>query len=95
MSDLTGTTGLRDAMQAAIDDLCDCGSVSGCHDTKTRKALIALLTEHPADADLEAAKAEAWDEAAEAVADWMSNNPSPSGIPHDPPRNPYDGEAQR
>ncbi len=32
---------------------------------------------------------QAWDEAAEATADWMSNNPSPSGIPHDPPSNPY------
>ena len=40
------------------------------------------------------AKAEAWDEAAEAVSDWMWNNPSPSGIPHDPPRNPYADEIE-
>ena len=39
------------------------------------------------------AKAEAWDEAAESVTDWMWNNPSPSGIPHDPPRNPYEVTA--
>ncbi len=31
-----------------------------------------------------------WEEAAEAISEWMWNNPSPSGIPHDPPRNPYD-----
>lgn len=34
-------------------------------------------------------RARVWDEAAEATADWMANNPSPSGIPVDPPRNPY------
>lgn len=31
-----------------------------------------------------------WEESAEATADWMSNNPGPTGIPHDPPSNPYD-----
>lgn len=36
-----------------------------------------------------AARAEAWDEAAEATAEWMANNPSPAGVPIDPPRNPY------
>ncbi|WP_330473792.1 hypothetical protein [Terrabacter sp. C0L_2] len=45
-------------------------------------------------AQLREAKAEAWDEAAEATAEWMWNNPSPSGIPHDPPRNPYAGEIE-
>lgn len=60
--------------------------------------LRAVLAEHaPADDPtrqaaaqaLRDAQAEAWDEAAEATADWMANNPSPSGIPHDPPSNPY------
>jgi hypothetical protein len=32
----------------------------------------------------------AWDEAAEATAEWMSNNPTPAGVPVDPPRNPYE-----
>lgn len=41
-----------------------------------------------------AAKAAVWDEAAEATADWMASNPSPAGIPQDPPRNPYDEEGQ-
>lgn len=36
------------------------------------------------------AQEQAWDDSAEATADWMSNNPSPSGVPHDPPRNPYE-----
>lgn len=27
---------------------------------------------------------------AEATAEWMANNPSPAGIPQDPPRNPYE-----
>lgn len=36
--------------------------------------------------------AEAWDEAAEATSEWMWSNPGPSGIPSDPPRNPYDGD---
>lgn len=31
-----------------------------------------------------------WEEASEAISDWMWNNPSPSGIPVDPPRNPYE-----
>jgi len=35
------------------------------------------------------AKAVLWDEGAEATAEWMANNPGPSGIPHDPPHNPY------
>jgi hypothetical protein len=43
--------------------------------------------------DVEAAlakyAAEIWDESAEETAEWMSNNPSPSGIPHDPPTNPH------
>jgi hypothetical protein len=33
-------------------------------------------------------QAEAWEEAAEAYANW--NQSTPSGIPADPPRNPYD-----
>lgn len=33
--------------------------------------------------------ADGWDEGAEATADWMSNNPAPSGIPVDPPNNPH------
>jgi hypothetical protein len=37
------------------------------------------------------ALAQAWDDSAEATADWMAHNPGPSGIPADPPRNPYDG----
>lgn len=41
------------------------------------------------------AKADAWDEAAEATADWMWNNPGPSGIPTDPPQNPYADEIER
>jgi hypothetical protein len=35
---------------------------------------------------------QAWQESAEATADWMATNPGPSGIPHDPPTNPYDRE---
>lgn len=34
---------LRTAMQAALDDLCDCGSISGCHDTRAREVLLSLL----------------------------------------------------
>lgn len=34
--------------------------------------------------------AEAWYDAAEQTADWMASNPGPSGIPRDPPTNPYD-----
>lgn len=30
-----------------------------------------------------------WDEGAEATIEWMANNPSPTGVPHDPPINPY------
>ena len=32
----------------------------------------------------------AWNEGFEASSEWMANNPGPSGIPHDPPRNPYE-----
>lgn len=35
-------------------------------------------------------RGEVWDEAVDATFDWMVNNPSPAGIPHDPPRNPYE-----
>lgn len=38
-------------------------------------------------------RAEAWREGAESTAEWMANNPGPSGIPHDPPTNPYEREA--
>lgn len=31
-----------------------------------------------------------WDNCAEAYSDWMWNNPTPAGIPIDPPRNPYE-----
>ena len=34
--------------------------------------------------------AEVWVESAEATAEWMANNPGPSGIPSDPPTNPYE-----
>jgi len=33
---------------------------------------------------------EIWDECAEAYSEWMWNNPGPSGVPSDPPRNPYE-----
>lgn len=33
--------------------------------------------------------AELWDQVAEATAEWIVNNPGPSGIPIDPPQNPY------
>jgi hypothetical protein len=49
-----------------------------------RATIQRLRAEH-----IKRLQAEAWDEAAEATAEWMANNPSPSGIPHDPPRNPY------
>lgn len=45
-------------------------------------------------ADRKAQRADAWDESAEATAEWMAHNPRPSGVPHDPPRNPYREEAQ-
>lgn len=48
------------------------------------RAFMAL-----ADAEAATARAEGWDEGAEATADWMANNPSPAGIPQDPPMNPY------
>lgn len=35
----------------------------------------------------------AWSEGAEATAEWMANNPGPSGIPIDPPSNPYESPA--
>lgn len=38
------------------------------------------------------ARAEGWDEGFEASFEWVANNPGPSGIPHDPPRNPHDGD---
>lgn len=41
------------------------------------------------------AVARAWDEGAEATADWMANNPGPSGTPRDPPRNPYSPPQER
>ena len=34
-------------------------------------------------------KSDAWDEGAEQTTEWMANNPGPTGIPHDPPANPY------
>lgn len=37
---------------------------------------------------------DAWDEAVEQTAEWAANNPSPAGIPHDPPRNPYATESR-
>lgn len=42
---------------------------------------------------LDEAQAQTWDEAAEATAEWMATNPGPSGIPADPPRNPYRDDA--
>lgn len=36
---------LTSAMRAMADGLCDCGSISGCHDTKTREALLSLLAD--------------------------------------------------
>lgn len=39
------------------------------------------------------ALAAAWEEGAEATAEWISNNPGPSGIPADPPRNPYEATS--
>lgn len=38
---------------------------------------------------MRAANAEAWEEGFEAAATWRKNNPGPSGIPLDPPLNPY------
>lgn len=40
--------------------------------------------------NLRLAKRDAWNEASESVSDWMWNNPSPDGTPHDPPTNPYE-----
>lgn len=49
------------------------------------RRFVAATTETPPAPSL----ADVWDEAAEATADWMARNPSPAGIPHDPPPNPY------
>lgn len=35
-------------------------------------------------------RAEVWDEASHDTAEWLANNPGPTGIPHDPPINPYE-----
>lgn len=34
--------------------------------------------------------AQAWEEGAEATLEWVANNPGSTGIPHDPPSNPYE-----
>lgn len=39
--------------------------------------------------DLKQRFAEVWEEGFEAAADWIANNPGPSGNPLDPPRSPY------
>ena len=65
------------------------------HLTNLSVPASVLLARVALDAVAPAIAARVWDEAAEAVADWMSNNPSPSGIPHDPPRNPYADEIER
>jgi hypothetical protein len=44
------------------------------------------LTTETAKPDL----ADAWDEGAEAINEWIAANPGPSGIWSDPPRNPYE-----
>jgi hypothetical protein len=68
--------------------VCKCGhigqkvSVRGEFERHVDEA-IAVVTMHVVGEQV-------WNEAAEAIADWMWNNPSPSGIPHDPPRNPYE-----
>lgn len=85
---------------AAVEEMADslrCATsvthlASYCSSCQAADVTSALLTADRTKA-LDAMKAQVWDEAAEAVADWMSNNPSPSGIPQDPPRNPYDGGA--
>lgn len=38
-------------------------------------------------------QAQAWDEGAEATAEWMASNPGPSGVGSDPPSNPYEDRS--
>jgi hypothetical protein len=59
---------------------------------RDKDALRKALDEYDAArlADRDAALARAWDQGAEATAEWTANNPGPSGVPHDPPSNPYE-----
>lgn len=65
-------------------------------------AVMAIVNEATADADRAGeargrreGRAEAWDEGFEAGSEFTAHNPGPSGIPHDPPRNPYDTDGGR
>ena len=51
---------------------------------KVTQAVLAVLASQPTVAEV---RAQAWDEGFEAGATWSSSGPS--GVPHDPPRNPY------
>lgn len=73
--------------------VCGCVEESGYEFVKGTTHLAcwyAHLAAKIVDSRLPELLKEAWDEAAEATSEWMWNNPSPSGIHHDPPRNPYE-----
>lgn len=78
---MTGQPAYTDADVITVADaLRDWDDDHSGHKTQAEAVLDAVAAD---------VAARAWDEAAEAVADWMSINPGPSGIPHDPPANPY------
>lgn len=56
--------------------------------------VAAILAQSPASA-LDSVKADAWDEGIEAGYDHSANQSTPSGIPMDPPVNPYREEVSR
>lgn len=67
-----------------------CNSLRGETDGPNSPRHAWHLADEVLDSDwLRNLKADLWDEAAEATAEWVANNPYPSGIPVDPPRNPY------
>lgn len=56
--------------------------------------LLAILAQSPASA-LARVQADAWDESAEVTVEWAVHQSTPSGVPIDPPANPYREEADR
>ena len=45
---------------------------------------------HDVTDQIKALQAAAWEEAVDAMGNWYANNPTPAGVPVDPPRNPYE-----
>ena len=76
---------LAERLSSLLCDLTDGLLSKTNYDVPTMVSTVEATFEKYADE----ARADAWDEAAEATPEWMANNPSPAGVPIDPPRNPY------